>query len=155
MIDDHEYWDNFYKRNGLMQDPSTFAQYVQNNHLGKRGQLLELGCGNGRDALYFAQNGLKVTALDFSRQTIENLRRSTVRGARFLHRDFSDLSIFSDFDYVYSRFTLHAVDEDTENRVFEQLAPAVIQSLTPKRTVFLQLRVIKESDGVSEFAGCS
>jgi SAM-dependent methyltransferase len=33
-------------------------------------QLLELGCGQGRDTLFFAQNGFRVTAADYSQAGI-------------------------------------------------------------------------------------
>ena len=34
-------------------------------------RVLELGCGQGRDTLYFARNGFKVYALDYSKQGLE------------------------------------------------------------------------------------
>jgi SAM-dependent methyltransferase len=33
--------------------------------------ILELGCGQGRDTIYFARNGFSVTALDYSTQGLE------------------------------------------------------------------------------------
>ena len=38
-------------------------------------KVLELGCGQGRDTLYFAKRGLDVHALDYSEQGIEALAR--------------------------------------------------------------------------------
>ena len=37
------------------------------------GQALELGCGNGGDALWLAQRGWKVTALDISATSVDRL----------------------------------------------------------------------------------
>ena len=36
-----------------------------------RTNILELGCGQGRDTLFFARNGFKVSALDYSAQGLE------------------------------------------------------------------------------------
>ena len=33
--------------------------------------ILELGCGQGRDTIWFARNGFKVSALDYSAQGLE------------------------------------------------------------------------------------
>jgi len=36
--------------------------------------LLDLGCGDGRDSIYFSNKGIKVTALDFSESGINKLK---------------------------------------------------------------------------------
>ena len=41
---------------------------------GKR-KILELGCGQGRDTLFFAQNGFKVYALDYSQTGLETINQ--------------------------------------------------------------------------------
>ena len=38
------------------------------------GSVLELGCGQGRDSLLFARNGLEVTALDYSETAVSAVR---------------------------------------------------------------------------------
>ena len=40
-------------------------------------KILELGCGQGRDALFFASKWLEVYAIDSSAVAIENLRIKT------------------------------------------------------------------------------
>jgi SAM-dependent methyltransferase len=55
-------------------EPSRFAilcyeQFEKSN--AKR--ILELGCGQGRDTLFFASNGLDVYALDSSKVAVDNL----------------------------------------------------------------------------------
>ena len=36
--------------------------------------ILDIGCGDGRDSLYFAQNGAQVTAIDFAEEAIKRVR---------------------------------------------------------------------------------
>ena len=127
MIDDHDYWDKFYTANGVVHKPSYFARHVEDNYFETEKTLLELGCGNGRDAIFFAEKGKKISALDLSSQTIQNLTSMNVRDAKFHNQDFSQLSNFIDFDYVYSRFTLHSIDDQTEQVVLQQL-PKVLKS---------------------------
>jgi cyclopropane fatty-acyl-phospholipid synthase-like methyltransferase len=95
------------------------------NFLDRGKTLLELGCGNGRDSIFFAEKGKVVSALDLSIETIKNLSSMNVKNADFFHQDFSQLTNFKDVDYVYSRFTLHSVDEETERLVFQQLPRAL------------------------------
>jgi cyclopropane fatty-acyl-phospholipid synthase-like methyltransferase len=121
LIDDRNYWDSFYQENGLIHNPSSFASHIENNYIKDGSTLLELGCGNGRDAIFFAESGVKVSALDLSSQTIQTLSSMNVKNADFFNQDFSQLSNFKNFDYVYSRFTLHSIDDETEKNVFQQL----------------------------------
>jgi len=122
LITDNKYWDEVYSANKLDHEPSSFAQYIEKKYLSSGKSLLELGCGNGRDSLYFVENGKQVQALDLSSKTIENLSLLNIKNVEFLNQDFSNLAKFSDLDYVYSRFTMHSVDEETEKKVFSQLS---------------------------------
>lgn len=122
LINDQSYWDNFYEANNLEHQPSSFAQHVEKNYLRKEKTLLELGCGNGRDAIFFAEKEKQVSALDLSSQTIQSLTSLNIKNTTFFNQDFSELSNFRDFDYVYSRFTMHSIDEESERMVFSQLS---------------------------------
>ena len=126
MIDDRGYWNSFYEKNGVIHTPSSFASHIQDTYLEDGKALLELGCGNGRDAVFFAEKGAIVSALDLSSQTIQTLSSMNIKNTQFFNQDFSQLSDFSNFDYVYSRFTLHSVDAETEMSVFQQL-PKVLR----------------------------
>lgn len=59
------------------------------------GHALELGCGNGRDAIFLAQTGFDVTAVDFSPTAIriarENAQRAGVK-VNFVQDDVTELS---------------------------------------------------------------
>lgn len=127
MIDDQNYWNEFYKANSIVDEPSSFARHVADNYFESGKILLELGCGNGRDAIFFAEKVKKVKALDLSSETILSLSSMNLKNAEFFNQDFSQLSNFRDFDYVYSRFTLHSIDDKTEQVVLQQL-PKVLKS---------------------------
>ena len=52
-IDNRDYWNRYYQDGLCPMDPSPFARYAAT--LVEPGRtLVDLGCGNGRDALYFA-----------------------------------------------------------------------------------------------------
>lgn len=121
---DMAYWNEYYSsKKGDVLVPSLFAQCVEKK-LKERGALLELGCGNGRDSLFFARKGINVTAIDASEVAIRNLL-SANKGANitFLCGDFVKLPALQKlrYEYCYSRFSLHAISEVQENELLENV----------------------------------
>lgn len=120
---DTEYWNNYYQENRDIKHPSLFAQEIE-PLLGKSKNILELGCGNGRDSLYFAKKGLNVTAIDASDGVIQKLKMENDEdNICFICDDFvSSSAIYSgQYDYVYSRFTLHAINREQEIEVLNNV----------------------------------
>src|SRR5256885_1585218 len=70
----NNYWSEYYVREDAPEIPSQFAVFVA-NELPNLKSILEIGCGNGRDALFFLQTGRRVVALDASDKAIETCRR--------------------------------------------------------------------------------
>ncbi len=116
------YWENYYKSHATPQRESRFAAFVCEKIL-RGAVLLELGCGDGRDALFFAKNGMHVCAIDQASSEIAYLNAHHQNAnLRFVAGDFTALEGFgfaqSSFDCVYSRFTLHSIDAEAQARVF-------------------------------------
>ncbi len=120
---EQKYWDGFYaQKHPELEAPSSFARWCSERL--RAGQtLFELGCGNGRDALFFAHWGLMVTACDRSEVAIATLNAREDL-ARFAHRPsfvVADMGALDDarsgaLDAVYTRFTLHAVSAAQASR---------------------------------------
>ena len=51
---DLEYWEKYYQDNKLPFEPSDFSKYVVSK-INKNSRLIDLGCGNGRDSLFFCR----------------------------------------------------------------------------------------------------
>lgn len=108
-MNDKEYWkDNC--SNKQEWPVSDFAKNIypilKKNNLKK---VLDLGCGNGRDSLYFSNNGLHVTALDFSDSGIEKLETNdTKKSIECINQDIKDINFSDDFfDAIYAHLVLH------------------------------------------------
>ena len=70
------YWDRLYEGAygyQISNDPSPFAEWVL-PQLTSGQPLLDVGCGNGRDTMWFAANGIPTTGLDYSRGTMVRCR---------------------------------------------------------------------------------
>lgn len=116
---DTEYWNDYYKKELGNLKPSEFAIEV-GKYVESKKSILELGCGNGRDSLYFDKLGLRVTAIDASNVSIDKLRQLN-SDIWFVCDDFVCSTIIktTQYDYVYSRFTLHAINEHQENELLK------------------------------------
>ena len=64
------HWDEYYQKDNAPSFPSPFAEYVANK-LNTQQNILEIGCGNGRDSKFFSSKGHHVTGLDRSGTAIE------------------------------------------------------------------------------------
>lgn len=139
------YWNEIYKQNSISLKPSLFAEFVVAK-LKKGKKLLELGCGNGRDSLFFLNSGLKVTGIDASDVAIENLNdlisKEESRNAWFVCDDFVSSTFIKtmQFDYIYSRFTLHAINEEQETEILNN----VYRALKNDGMFFIEVRSIND-----------
>ena len=140
-VDNSAYWNQYYKNRVCSEEPSPFAQYVSTLvEPGKR--MVELGCGNGRDAVFFAGQGLRVTALDMSQEAIAQLQSRNLDSAEFLCGDFvnSDVHQPDSYDYAYSRFTIHSINRNQEQVLLGNL----FRGLRPKGTLFIEVRGVND-----------
>lgn len=135
-----EYWENYYKTHRNGQPPTPFAQEVL-KYLIKGKEIIELGSGNGRDSVYFEKQGLRVTGVDQCEEEIAYLNNKYAsNNLIFKADDFTRMKNGKEYDYVYSRFTLHAVDENAENRVLKWTH----DSLKQGGYLFLELRSVND-----------
>lgn len=114
-IKDRAYWEDYYKRFPGPFAPSPFAVHVSEKYLDDSSSLVELGCGNGRDAVHLAGTCTSVTAVDQCAAELDYLEEHFGGPTlSFVCGDITDLSdndAIGDrrFSCVYSRFSLHAV----------------------------------------------
>lgn len=138
---DAAYWENYYSRFPHPFNPSAFAvamaQYVD-----KPGTLLELGCGNGRDAVFFGDKlNLEVIAVDQCAHEIARLQKEFRReNLVFVAADFSAYVPPVPVQYVYSRWTMHAITPEAE----EQTLARVRSALKAEGKLFIEARSIRD-----------
>ena len=72
-------WDKVYSNDSSFfgEEPSNFALICYEDFIKYRvKRVLELGCGQGRDTIFFASHDLDVCAIDSSKVAIESLKQS-------------------------------------------------------------------------------
>ncbi len=123
---DEIYWDNYYKLGVAPEESSGFAKYVAETYsIGRDTRVVELGCGNGRDASFFASLGAQVLAFDICESEINELNNKFSKSGnlQFDSRDFTRLDDYEEpFDVIYSRFTLHSVNQGGQDRALSWAA---------------------------------
>ncbi len=102
---------------------SAFAREVR-ALLPPGARVLELGCGEGRDSVYFAACGYDVTAMDVSAaglQKAERLARAHGVRVRWVHGDVAREIPAGPFELVYSCGAIHYIVRRARARLFRRL----------------------------------
>ncbi len=147
---DTVYWNEYYQQKPeILNECSPFAREMQKlicdrTEAGEMKYLLDLGCGNGRDSLFFAGNRIHVVGIDASNVAIEMLERThgDDEYLEFICDDFVTANVLfqREYDYCYSRFTLHAISEKQE----EQLIRNVYKALKKNGLFMIEARTIHD-----------
>lgn len=147
MMNSKTYWEGYYKNNPNPSVESPFASFTL-PFLEKGMSMYELGCGNGRDSVFFAQKGLNVTAFDQCDSEIEHLKGAFKNvNVSFEAGDFTALGKRKEVDSIYSRFTLHSVSEKLEKDTLDW----AFKTLKPNGVLLIEIRsVLDELYGQGE-----
>ena len=144
------YWDNYYQQHGKdkgISKHSSYAQFCLDNFFtGKKLNIVELGSGNGRDAIFLARHGHNVVAIDQSTTAIDIEKQSlNAKVAQYLHPkalDFiqEDYTQYEKIDAFYSRFTIHSITKNDE----EILLPNVYNALRINGLFCIEVRTTND-----------
>lgn len=117
------HWEQFYSGGTAPMEPSSFARFTA-EQVQPAGRLLEVGCGNGRDAVFLSGVGFDVMALDIAGEAIQACISSHGSHAiEFVASTIGGLNQReADFQVVYSRFSLHAMTPEEEDEFLAESA---------------------------------
>lgn len=132
-MSDRELLQKWNQRHAEASDAGRVAAVLEQNiHLATPGcRALDLACGRGANALFMAQQGLRVTAWDLSPVAIERLRSESRASGVSVDSAVRDVIALppdsASFDLILVSFFLH-----------RELAPAISQALSPGGLLFYQ-----------------
>jgi tellurite methyltransferase len=117
-------WPRVYLRGGYTwgTEESGFAREVARYLSG--GRVLDLGCGEGRDAVFFAKQGCEVTGVDISRAGIAKARklaRMKEVKATWMVADLATFRPSREFDLIYSSGSIHYLPRRVRAHLFARL----------------------------------
>jgi len=125
-----EVWEKLYeKKNRYGTEPCHFAiKSLEWMKKIKGNKILELGCGEGKDSVFFAKNGYEVFSLDCSEKAIKSFEENIVKNdvKKLVHPILYDITIplkFDDetFDVVFAHLSLHYFDDQTNTKIFTEI----------------------------------
>ena len=85
-------------------------------------KLLDIGCGEGKDAVFFARNGYEVTAFDLSPQGIAKTCKLAEKAGVIITAfvaNMNEYRLHDCYDIIYSSGTLNYIPESLRNEIFE------------------------------------
>ncbi|MFV0445643.1 MAG: class I SAM-dependent methyltransferase [Planctomycetaceae bacterium] len=107
-------WDEHYQQGTTPWDSqlrSAELARVLADHSLPRGRALELGCGSGTNAVYLAQQGFQVTAVDCSPTALEAAREKSAVAGVEIESVLADVQDFgqgrSPYDFLFDRGCYH------------------------------------------------
>jgi 2-polyprenyl-3-methyl-5-hydroxy-6-metoxy-1,4-benzoquinol methylase len=112
-------YDKYYETENLFGNPypelmDFYAQIEQ------KGKLLDLGCGQGRDAIPLAKLGFSVTGIDNSIVGIEQLNEIATKDNLFLKgivMDVYSYSAFDEFDFILLDSMFHFGKKERQKEI--------------------------------------
>jgi len=147
---DKKYWNEYYQKHGTdegISKSSSFAKFCLEGFFTEKNlNIIELGSGNGRDAIFFAHHQHSVVAIDQSTTAIDIEKRKLdieigqylkPRALDFVKEDYSQ---YGKIDVFYSRFTIHSITKNDENL----LLPNVYKSLSNDGLFCIEVRTTKD-----------
>lgn len=160
-----QFWSDFYRLKKIKNEPSPFALWCFEKNLFDNARcILELGCGNARDTFFMLHKNISIVAIDGCstaiQKNIDMLKNQNISvPCEFYAANFENLTdvfnkskLIHGVDVVYTRFVLHAITEDIEDKVFEfckQILPIGGKMFHEFRTIRDPL--MKQGEMLSEF----
>ena len=127
MKDQLEHWNHAHSEQWLHKHSSEETVFAKEtaSQLAPKSTILELGCGEGNDSIYFAKLGHTIVATDFSDVAIkQNKKRWIDPNLTFRVQDISHPLQFDDasFDVVYARLSLHYFTDKITREAFKEIS---------------------------------
>jgi tellurite methyltransferase len=122
------FWEESYKQEGPIDafaggEPSTeFYELAKKMPAGAK--VLDLGCGDGRNAIFLAENGFKITAIDISEMGIEKLQKYAISKGLTITTEVQDMRdyVFNEtFDLIIAHGSLHLIEREYWARLIEEI----------------------------------
>lgn len=129
MMDQLDYWSSKYKAEGLIwgRNPTAgvrlFADFLAARQVLN---VLEVGCGYGRDSAYLAKKGYYVTGIDASAEAVK-LAVKARRAVFFLGKgealEFPDKT----FDALWSSNFLHLFEKKKRDKILREMRRGLVK----------------------------
>ncbi len=115
-----------YRTSDVDESIKKFSKFIQKKKV--KGSLLDLGCGNGRNTIFFAKKGFDSLGMDFAPSAIKVCQSNTRKNkskAKFISGDVLSYNFKSKFDVVIDCGCLHHVRKQFWNKYRKNLLKTI------------------------------
>ena len=113
-----EEWSNNFTDNFNFENPNIFISYLRDG-----AYVLDLGCGHGRDTMYFIEKGYKVKAIDGSLEMCRLASKNT--GINVEQINFLDMNYDNEFDGIFASASLLHLNNNDLIIVLKKISKAL------------------------------
>lgn len=109
-------------------------------------RILDIGCGEGKDAVFFAKCGYAVTAFDNSEQGLEKAKKLAEHNnthVQFFKADILDYRPDTDYDIIFSSGVLHILPPTRRQEICDSLKAHTADGGINALNVFVQKPFIR------------
>ncbi len=134
-------------------EPSLMAQELV-ELLRPGARVLDLGCGEGRDSVFFASHGFDVTGLDTSFAGLEKAERLAAARSVTVHwveGVMPHLPVSGPFDLVYSCGSIHYVAGPDRRPLFQRLRSLTAAGGLHAHVVFTDCLIYREIGEIIDY----
>lgn len=118
-------------------------------------KLLDIGCGEGRNAVFFARNGYEVSAFDLSAKGVEKTKALAERAkveVRAFQADLGRFRIEEEYDILFSTGVLHYIPASARHDIMENYKHATTSNGLNVFSVFVDKPFIPPAPDVEPTA---
>lgn len=139
MENDTQYWNKYYKTH-FIDEASPFARFCHQRYLASPLRIVEFGSGSGRDLRFFHHAGHRITGYDTSEEAVRHIQ-TAYPDLDMVLADFSELDAIEGLQAVYSRWTLHSIDDDAAERALRWCS----KNLQESGLLLIEVRTVNDS----------
>jgi len=128
------------------QIPSEFSDLIKNGIISPPGKVLEIGCGEGHQAIFLAKSGFDVVAIDRSRNAINFAKQNASKqkiNVDFRNQEYHQIDSYKEkFDFIFDWRFLHEITGEIERKKYV----ATISNLLKLKGKYLSVSFSGDSD---------
>ena len=134
---DYFYWDYDNLPWNINHQDKNLEKILKEYSISK-GSVLELGCGYGNDARWFAKKGFDVTAIDVCQKAIDIAKgKGKRKNIEYVVEDIHSFSTGKRFDLIYDRGYIHNDQDMKGTRSLKKLFTKLHSLLKPEGKVII------------------
>ena len=137
-------WEKEYKKKkfywGLKPSPllKEIIKYVP------KGRALDIGAGEGRNSLFLAKNGFKVTAIDLISEGLKKLKKAAKKRGLKIYTKTINVKKFKFVPSKYSLIILISAIDFLKKSEIEKIIPKIKKSLIPGGAIYFSVFSVKD-----------